>query len=85
MIRDPSDGSVREKAVEGKFPVTDPMPAPVPGMPTIFDEISAAIAAGKVKPERVSEKWEYQRAWNDGIDFALRQIKNIAAEDGRGK
>jgi hypothetical protein len=71
MIRDPSDGSVREKQEED------------PAMPTIFDEITAAILAGKVKPERISEKWEYQRAWNDGIDFAVRQIKQW--DEGRGR
>lgn len=76
MIRDPSDGSVREKPEVG-IPILTGI---TPAMPTIFDEINAAISAGKVRPERVSEKWEYQRAWNDGIDFALRQIKNIAAE-----
>jgi hypothetical protein len=66
MIRDPSDGTVRASRDDA------------PPAPTIFDEINAAISAGKVRPERVSDKWEYQRAWNDGIDFALRQIKIIS-------
>jgi hypothetical protein len=67
MIRDPSDGSVREKPEVGIPATVDPM----------LEEIKSAIAAGKVKPERVSTEWAYQRAWNDGIDFALRQIERI--------
>ena len=43
----------------------------------VFEEIKAALMAGKVRPEKVSEKWAYQRAWNDGIDFALQQIEKI--------
>jgi hypothetical protein len=43
----------------------------------VFEEIKAALLAGKVKPEKVSDQWAYQRAWNDGIDFALQQIEKI--------
>jgi hypothetical protein len=43
----------------------------------IFEAIKSALLAGKVRPEKVSEKYEFQRAWNDGIDFALRQIQQI--------
>jgi len=67
VIRDPSDGSIREKPTAPVEPEPDPL----------FEEIRAALLAGKVKPERVSDKWEYQRAWNDGIEFALRQIQQI--------
>jgi hypothetical protein len=72
MIRDPSDGSTREKPVVAQNAITaEPTPDP------LFEEIRVALLAGKVKPERVSDKWEYQRAWNDGIEFALRQIQQI--------
>lgn len=72
MIRDPSDGSVREppKAEE-----------PAPRDP-LFVAIEAALLAGKVRPERLSEQWVYQRAWNDGIDFALNQMARIEKERG---
>lgn len=43
----------------------------------MIEEIKAAIGAGKVKPEKISPDYVYQRAWNDGIDFALRQIMQI--------
>jgi hypothetical protein len=69
MIRDPSDGSIREKPMPGLNPGIEPDP--------LLESIKAALLAGKVKPERVSDKWEYQRAWNDGIEFALRQIQQI--------
>ena len=45
-----------------------------------LEEIKAALLAGKVRPEKVSDQWAYQRAWNDGIDFALNQIERIAKE-----
>lgn len=78
MIRDPSDGSVREKPVIGKSPITEnQMAGEIPVNPLIA-EINAALLAGKVKPERVSQEWAFQRAWNEGIDFSLRQIKRIA-------
>lgn len=67
MIRDPSDGSVREAPKAEEPPPRDPL----------FEAIEAALVAGKVKPERVSEQWVYQRAWNDGIDFALGQIRRL--------
>lgn len=66
MIRDPSDGSVRGETLEAE-------PAPDP----LFEEIKASLLAGKVRPERVSTEWAYQRAWNDGIDFSLRQLKRV--------
>lgn len=46
----------------------------------MIEEIKAAILAGKVNPERVSTEWAFQRAWNEGIDFALRQIEKIEKE-----
>ena len=36
-----------------------------------------ALKAGKVAPERVSEEYAFQRAWNEGIEFAERQIDKI--------
>jgi hypothetical protein len=76
MIRDPSDGSVREPNV-GKSHHYE-MPAAKPAtVDPMLEEIKSAIAAGKVKPERISTEWAYQRAWNDGIDFALKQIERI--------
>lgn len=67
MIRDPSDGTVRENTIPADAPPTDPW----------LEEILAALTAGKVAPERVSREWEYQRAWNDGIDFSITQIKRL--------
>jgi len=67
MIRDPSDGSIREKPIPESEPVPDPL----------YEQIRSALLSGKVRPERVSDKWEYQRAWNDGIDFCLRQVKMV--------
>jgi hypothetical protein len=66
MIRDPSDGSVRQAHPE-TAPQRDPL----------FTQIEGLLRAGKVKPERLSEQWVYQRAWNDGIDFALQQISRL--------
>lgn len=70
MIRDPSDGTVREtQTAEAEIPaaVDDP----------IFEAVRVAILAGKVKPEHLSVEWVYQRAWNDALDFALREIGKI--------
>jgi hypothetical protein len=67
MIRDPSDGSVREMPAPEAAPPRDPL----------FVEIGAVLLAGKVNPEKLSEQWVYQRAWNDGIDFAMQQIGRI--------
>jgi hypothetical protein len=53
-------------------------------MPT-FEEIKSALLAGKVKPERVSDKWEYQRAWNDGIDFAIEQVRRLSVNNGNDR
>lgn len=39
------------------------------------DELKSILLAGKVKPDSVSTEWAYQRAWNDGIDFSIRQIE----------
>jgi hypothetical protein len=69
MIRDPSDGAVRETVTaEAEIPV---VPNP------ICEAVRAAILAGKVKPEHLSVEWVYQRAWNDALDFALREIGKI--------
>lgn len=67
MIRDPSDGTVREAQQTEAAPPRDPL----------FVQIEGQLRAGKVKPERLSEQWVYQRAWNDGIDFALQQISRL--------
>jgi len=67
MIRDPSDGTVRGT------PETEPAPQRDP----LFTQIEGLLRAGKVKPERLSEQWVYQRAWNDGIDFALAQVGKL--------
>jgi hypothetical protein len=72
MIRDPSDGSVREQPRAEDPEPRDPL----------FVAIEAALTAGKVKPARLSEQWVYQRAWNDGIDFALNQLARIEKERG---
>lgn len=72
MIRDPSDGSVRSEV--GIPTSTGESPAI---LNPLREAISAALLAGKVKPERLSEQWAYQRAWNDGIDFSLKQIDGI--------
>ncbi len=65
MIRDHSDGSVREKA---------PADEAVPDDPLLV-ELRAALLAGKVSPDRVSPEWAFQRAWNEGIDFSVRQLE----------
>ncbi|PDT71720.1 hypothetical protein CO683_00745 [Bradyrhizobium ottawaense] len=67
MIRDPSDGSVRQVPESEAPPQRDPL----------FVQIEGILRAGKVSPERLSEQWVYQRAWNDGIDFALAQINRL--------
>jgi hypothetical protein len=67
MIRDPSDGTVRGT----------PQIEPAAPRDPLFVQIEADIRAGKVKPERLSEQWVYQRAWNDGIDFALAQVGKL--------
>jgi hypothetical protein len=72
VIRDPSDGSVKEGPMAGEIPVINPL----------YEQVKAALAAGKVKPERVSDQWAYQRAWNDGIDFSLGQIAKIFQPEG---
>lgn len=52
-----------------------------------FNRLIAAITAAKVRPDKLSDEWVYQRAWNDGLDFALRQANIIKGEshgsDGR--
>lgn len=63
MIRDPSDGTIKEKPEIEPAPVEDP----------IIAGIRTAILAGRVRPERLSDEWVFQRGWNDGIDFAVRQ------------
>lgn len=73
MIRDPSDGTIREKPEVG-IPATKPDP--------LFEAIRAALLAGKVRPERVSDKWEYQRAWNDAVDFSIRQAEQVFKQKG---
>jgi hypothetical protein len=73
MMRDPSDGTVREQPKAEVEPPRDPL----------FAQIETALRAGKVKPERVSDQWVYQRAWNDGIDFALTQIARVEKEIGK--
>ncbi len=86
MTRDPSDGSVKPptksaQVVQCSLPSGESEPAVTPacaGADTnLFAEIRAALLAGKVRPEKVFEQWAYQRAWNDAIDFSLRQISNI--------
>jgi hypothetical protein len=67
MTRDPSDGTVR--AVQATSGVAG-APIDHPDSPLV-----AAIKAGKVKPERLSEHWVFQRGWNEGIEFALMQIR----------
>jgi hypothetical protein len=73
MIRDPSDGSVREKE--------DTSVLRAPADP-LFEQIKSALLAGKVRPERVSDKWEYQRAWNDAVDFSIRQAEQVFKQKG---
>ena len=50
-----------------------------------LQQLRGMLQAGKVKPEFVSTEYAFQRAWNEGIAFAERQIDKIAtqqAEDG---
>lgn len=35
------------------------------------------LRAGKVAPDKVSEEYAFQRAWNEGIEFAERQLDKI--------
>jgi len=72
MIRDPSDGSVREKQ----------MPGVIPGMSDAVPPWKAVLLAGKVKPEKLSDKWAYQRAWNDGIDWSIQQMEKHLKSEG---
>ena len=46
-----------------------------------FNRLIAAITAAKVHPDKLSDEWVYQRAWNDGLDFTLRQINAIKGEN----
>lgn len=79
MIRDPSDGTVREDLVHR---ATESASTPI-GHPAaenaspLHEQIKAALLAGKVSPEKLSEQWAYQRAWNDGIDFSLKQVAGV--------
>lgn len=68
MIRDPSDGSVRA-------PQKPEMTAETP-------QWKQALLAGKVRPEKLSDKWAYQRAWNDGIDWSIAQIEKQFKTEG---
>jgi hypothetical protein len=38
------------------------------------------LRAGKVSPEKVSTEYAFQRAWNEGIEFAERQLAKVLAE-----
>lgn len=49
--------------------------------PAQAEQLKAALLAGKVAPDRVSTEWAYQRAWNDGIDFSIRQIEKLKEPD----
>lgn len=43
----------------------------------LFASIRAKLIAGKVHPDKVSNEWAFQRAWNEGIDFSLREIGKV--------
>jgi hypothetical protein len=45
--------------------------------PEQLQELRDALKAGKVAPDKVSNEWAFQRAWNEGIEFAERQLEKI--------
>lgn len=42
-----------------------------------LQQLRDALKAGKVAPEKVSDEYAFQRAWNEGIEFAERQLNKI--------
>jgi hypothetical protein len=48
--------------------------------PSQLQQIREALKAGKVSPEKVSTEYAFQRAWNEGIEFAERQIDRIVGK-----
>ena len=48
--------------------------------PEQMQKFRAALTAGKVAPEKVSDEYAFQRAWNEGIEFAERQLQKILSE-----
>jgi hypothetical protein len=48
--------------------------------PEQMQKFRNALTAGKVRPEKVSTEYAFQRAWNEGIEFAERQLHKILAE-----
>lgn len=42
-----------------------------------LQQFRQALKDGKVAPEKVSEEYAFQRAWNEGIEYAKRQADKI--------
>jgi hypothetical protein len=38
------------------------------------------LKAGKVAPDKLSTEWVFQRAWNEGVEFAERQLDKTIRE-----
>jgi len=65
MIRDPSDGSVREPQKEDASKLRAPMPATEPGMAgntPVIDPTTSGLQTGSSKPENLA-RLEKAREW----------------------
>lgn len=45
-----------------------------------INEYRKRLSLGKVDPDKVSTEYAFQRAWNEGISFAERQLEAVLKE-----
>lgn len=49
--------------------------------PISIQPLRDALKAGKVAPDKLSDEWVFQRGWNEGIEFAERQMDKIYGKE----
>lgn len=46
-------------------------------------EYRRRLTSGKVKPDKVSQDYAFQRAWNEGVEFCERQLDAVLKDQGK--
>jgi hypothetical protein len=47
-----------------------------------IQELRKALAAGRIKDDDPSLRYEFRRGWNDGVEFAQNQVDKIFGKEG---
>lgn len=49
--------------------------------PEQLTEYRSLLSAGKVKPDKMSDKYAFHRAWNEGIEFAEKMADKVFGKE----